>query len=74
MGDTIFYDVDLAADVKTFIIINHPNIKFIGNTEKIILNANDDDLLLVGTSDGSTIKILSVDKVTPEFIKSYKKK
>jgi hypothetical protein len=67
MTDKIFYDIDLAIDVKDFILHND-KINFIGDTRDRVVNAKDYDILRVGKSIDSPITIHSVDIITPKFL------
>jgi hypothetical protein len=73
MGKTdtnIIYDVDLALDIKSFIINNLDVVEFSNPTLKDkILNSGDDILLRIGKTINSLTKIVSVDVVDANFFK-----
>lgn len=72
MVDSIIYDVDIASDVKSFILSNLDFIDFSSDDLKNkVLRANDNDLLRIGKTINSPIKIVSVDTVNAKFFKSH---
>lgn len=72
MINNIIYDVDLAADIKAFVLNNLSDIKFNGDDVKnSILNADDKDLLRIGKTINSPIRIVSVDIVDSKFFKDH---
>lgn len=69
---SIIYDVDLATDVKSFVVSNWNNILFDNSKLKdAIMKADNDDLLRVGKIINSPMKIVSVDIVDANFFKRY---
>lgn len=65
----IIYDVDLAGDIKSFLIGNLDVVIIPNELKKTINNSNDDALLRIGKTIESPINIVSVDNVTPDFFK-----
>ena len=66
----VIYDVDLASDMKSFILNNSDDVSFDSPTlKKNIIDSNDDDLLRVGKTIDSPIRIVSVDIVDATFFK-----
>lgn len=69
MGDSIIFDVDLASAFKS-LIANNDDVAYDSNSLKSkIINAKDDDFLLVKRKIGSAITILSVDYIDDAFLK-----
>lgn len=67
---SIIYDVDLAGDIKAFVLSNLDDISFTSPSfKKAILDADADDLLRVGKLINSPMNIVSVDKVDATFFK-----
>lgn len=72
MASNIITDVDLAKDVRAFMLSNLDGISFANpDLKKAITNADDDDLLSVGKIINSPIKIVSVDKVDADFFRRH---
>jgi hypothetical protein len=68
----IIYDVDLAIDVKSFVLNNLDNISWKKDSLKDdIINSNDDDLIRIGKTINSPLMVVSVDKVDATFFKKY---
>jgi len=66
----IIYDVDLAWDIRAFLLSNIGDVRFKDNDiRNKILTANNDDLLRIGKIIDSPIKIVSVDKVDADFFR-----
>ena len=69
MATDVIYDVDLAGDIKSFLIGNLDVITIADKLKYDILNSNDNDLLRIGKTIDSPINIVSVDNMNPDFFK-----
>ena len=70
MDKNIIYDVDTALDVKRFIVNNLDDIAFDNiDLKKNIINSADDDLLRIGKTISSPIRIMSVDLINADFFR-----
>ena len=70
MDKNIIYDVDTALDVKRFIVNNLDDIDFDNiDLKKNIINSADDDLLRIGKTISSPIRIMSVDLINADFFR-----
>jgi hypothetical protein len=68
MNVTVIYDVDTAADIKSYISTGNPAYRTPALKDDIIA-ADDDDLLRIGFTIDSPLTIVSVDKVDSDFFK-----
>lgn len=75
-GDKLFmsdiiYDVDLASDVKDFIVSNDDDVSFSDSTLKSkIMSMDNDKLIRLGKIINSPTKIVSVDIVDSAFFRA----
>ncbi|MEK6933833.1 MAG: hypothetical protein AABW75_03085 [Nanoarchaeota archaeon] len=72
----VIYDVDIARDIKDFIVNNSDDVDFSSlDIKKKIFSVNDDDLVRIGKIIDSPTKIVSIDVVDAAFFRDnlYKK-